>query len=190
MSNKLNYKFHFTVYDQTIPIVAAQLLFTVGVTCALAFELPSEPIYQITEKLRNQLLGVKDEEETTTPAPATTPEDSHEHDDHDDHDDEHSRIDYDNKRLNYVNFNNLHYDSMNKHNYYYSTNYNSDKYYQKPLSPNYYFSDKSDNYYNNYKINAIDKSDKLSKKQQTASVFVTPTPLNQTKSVWTSVIKR
>lgn len=139
--------------------------------------------------MRNNLLGIKDEkeEETTTPAPA----DSHEQlDEHYDHDDEHSRIDYDNKRLNYVNYNKLHYDSMNKHNYYYSANYNNDKYYQKPLSSNYYFSDKSDNYYNNYKINGIDKSDKLSDQQRPSSIFITPTPLNQTKSVWTSVIKR
>lgn len=150
----------------------------------MAFELPSEPLYQITEKLRDQLLGVKDDSKEAEPEVTTMPpEDSHEHFDH-----EHSRIDYDNKRLNYVNYNKPHYDSMNKHNYYYSANYNNDKYYQKPLSPNYYFNDKSDNYYNNYKIN--DKSDKLSNKQRPSSIFVTPTPLNQTKSVWTSVIKR
>lgn len=166
------------VYDQTIPVVGAQLLFTVGVTCALAFELPSEPIYHITQKLRDNLYGIKDEEETTTPAPASSAENDT------DTDDGHSRIDYNHKQLNYINSNKQnYYDSMNKHNYYYSGNYNSDKYYQKPLSPNYYISDKSDNYNNNY-------SQILSNQQHQSSVYVTPVPLNTTKSLWTSVIKR
>jgi hypothetical protein len=158
------------VYDQTIPIVAAQILFTIGVTCALAFELPSEPIYKITQKLRQNLLGTKvkeDEEETTTPAPASNDTD------------EHSRIDYNHNRLNYVNGKQNYYDSMNKHGYYYS----GSKYYPKPLSPNYYFSDKSDNYDNNYTINSGNKSNQ-------SAIYVTPKPLNQTTSVWSSVIKR
>lgn len=154
-----------------------------GVTCALAFELPSEPIYHITQKLRNNLLGIKDddgkEEETTTAVPAV-PDTN-----------EHSRIDYDHKRLNYVNYNKPnYYDSMNKHNYYYSANYNNTKYYQKPLSSNYYFSDKSDNYDNNYITNNDNKFNKLSNQQHQSSIFVTPKPLNQTKNVWTSVIKK
>lgn len=166
------------MYDQTIPIVAAQLLFTVGVTCALAFELPSEPIYHITQKLRNNLYGVKDEEEETTTGPSSEPSANGT--------DQHSRLDYDNKRLNYINYNKQGlYDSMNKHSYYYSTN---NKYYYKPLSPNYSFSDKSDNYYNNYITDNTNKSDKYSNKQYQSSVYVTP--LNQTKNVWTSAIKR
>lgn len=164
-------------------MVAAQLLFTVGVTCALAFELPSEPIYKITQKLRENLYGIKDEEEeeTTTAAPTTMADDTYDHD----HGDDPSRIDYNSQRLNYVNSNmRNNYDSMNKHNYYYSANYNNNnKYYHKPLSPNNYFSDKSDNYYNNYSHN---KSDKLSNQ---SPLFVTPSPLNGTKSVWTSAIK-
>lgn len=160
--------------------MAAQLLFTVGVTCALAFELPSEPIYHITQKLRNNLLGIKDgdaEEETTTAAPV---EDEHT-------DEHHSRFDYDHKRLNYVNYNKPNnYDSINKHSYYYSANYNNNKYYQKPLSPNYHFSDKSDNYI----TNSGDKSNKLFNQQHQSSIYVTQKPLNQTKNVWASVIKR
>lgn len=177
-----------TVYDQTIPIVAAQLLFTVGVTCALAFELPSEPIYHITQKLRNNLLGIKDdddeEEETTTVGPETMSSAN-------DTDDDHSRIDYHNQRLNYINYNKQnYYDSMNKHSYYYAANYNNNKYYHKPLSPNYYFSDKSDNYNNNYDMNGNNKSDKAPNQQHQSSIYVKPKPLNQTKSVWTKVINR
>jgi hypothetical protein len=143
-------------------------LFTVGVTCALAFELPSEPIYHITQKLRNNLYGVKDEEaETTTAAQESSINGT----------DQNSRLDYDNKRLNYINYNKHSYDSMNKHSYYYSTN---NKQYYKPISPNYSFNDKSDNYYNNY-ITDNNKSDQ-------SSIYVTP--LNQTKNVWTSAIKR
>jgi acetate kinase len=146
-------------------------LFTVGVTCALAFELPSEPIYHITQKLRNNLYGVKNEEEETTTAAAESSANAS------------SRFDYDNKRLNYVNYNKQSlYDSMNKHSYYYSTN---NKYYYKPLSPNYGFNDKSDNYYNNY---IPDSTNNLLNQQYQSSNFVTP--LNQTKSVWTSAIKR
>jgi hypothetical protein len=164
------------VYDQTIPIVAAQLLFTVGVTCALAFELPSEPLYHITQKLRNNLYGVKNEEEETTTLADSTANDTQQH----------SRFDYDNKRLNYINYNKQGlYDSMNKHSYYYSTN---NKYYYKPLSPNYSFSDKSDNYYNNYITDSNIKSDKFVNQQHQSSVYVTP--LNQTKNVWTAAIKR
>lgn len=162
------------MYDQTIPIVAAQLLFTVGVTCALAFELPSEPIYHITQKLRNNLYGVKDEEEETTVASSETSANGTD------------RSDANDKRLSYINYNKQGlYDSMNKHNYYYSTN---NKYYYKPLSPNYGVSDKSDNYYNNYITDSNNKSDKYSNQQYQSSNNVTP--LNQTKNVWTSAIKR
>lgn len=175
-----------SVYDQTIPIVAAQLLFTVGVTCALAFELPSEPIYKITQKLRNNLYGIKDDDDETTTAAAegmSSEEDSAtDAGDGDDH--SRRRIDSNNKRLQYINSNQLnYYDSMNKHSYYYSAD-NSNKHYHKPLSSNYYFSDKSDNYYNNYSHNKSDKSSNQS------PLYVTPSPLNATKSsVWTSVIK-
>lgn len=151
------------MYDQTIPIVATQLLFTVGVTCALAFELPSEPLYKITQQLRDQLYGFN--MSTTTEAPTTVPPEMMS-DDYHDHD--HSRIDYNSNGLNYVDKQHY-YASMNKHNYYY---YN-DQYYQKPLS-NYYFGDKSDNY-------AINTNNK--------STSVTQKPLNQTNDVWTKVIK-
>lgn len=157
-------KFHFfSVYDQTIPIVAAQLLFTVGVTCALAFELPSEPIYHITQKLRQSLLNVEDvADQTTTPASNDTSSE-----------DDHSRIDKNFNDLNYVN-RKQYYDSMNKHSYYYSTNYYGSKYYQQPLSPN-YISDKSDNNIFNTLSNQ-------------SPIFVTPKPSNQTKNEWTSLV--
>lgn len=154
------------MYDQTIPIVAAQLLFTVGVTCALAFELPSEPIYHITQKLRQSLLNVEDvADQTTTPASNDTSSSSE--------DDDHSRIDKNFNNLNYVN-RNQYYDSMNKHNYYYSTNYNGNKYYQPPLSPN-YISDKSDNNIFNTLSNQ-------------SPIFVTPKPSNQSANEWTSLV--
>lgn len=159
------------MYDQTIPIVAAQLLFTVGVTCALAFELPSEPIYHITQKLRNNLYGIKNDEDETTAAPAVN---------------DTSRLDYDNKRLNYINYYKpSSYDSMNKHSYYYSGN---NKYYYKPLSPGYGFSDKSDNFDNNYMPSSNNTFDSLSNQLYQPLNYVTP--LNQTQSVWSSAIKR
>lgn len=166
--------------------MAAQLLFTVGVTCALAFELPSMPLYHITRQLKNELLGYKEGDAEPAEEPATTvaPEpDSHES--FDDHD--HSRIDLNNKRLSYINYNGKqnYYNPMTKHNYYYSAN---NKHYHKPLSSNYYFSDKSDNYDNNYIING-NKSGKLSNHKYQSSVFVTPMPFNHTKNVWTNVIK-
>lgn len=161
------------MYDQTIPIVAAQLLFTVGVTCALAFELPSEPIYHITQKLRNNLYGVKNDEEETTAAPESSTNSN-------------SRFDYDNNRLNYINYNKQNsYDSINKHNYYYSPN---NKYYYKPLSPSYGFNDKSDNYDNNYMKNSNYTYDSLSNQIYQPTNYVTP--LNQTQNVWTTAIKR
>lgn len=43
------------VYDQTIPIVALPLLFTVGVTVAMAWELPSMPVWEITKEIRDQI---------------------------------------------------------------------------------------------------------------------------------------
>lgn len=128
-------------------------------TCALAFELPSEPIYHITQKLRQGLLNVEDvADQTTTPASNDTSSE-----------DDHSRIDKNFNHLNYVSYNkNQNYDSMNKHNYYYSANYNGNKYYQNPLSQN-YVSDKSDNIFN-----------QLSNQ---SSIYVTPKPAG-----WTSLV--
>lgn len=37
------------IYDQTIPVVALPLVFTVGVTCAIAYELPSKPFSELIE---------------------------------------------------------------------------------------------------------------------------------------------
>jgi hypothetical protein len=88
--------------------VAAQLLFTVGVTCALAFELPSEPIYKITQKLKHNLFSVADPE----------PEDA-------------SSNDTDIKRMDYatrIKYNDANfYNTLNKHNFYYSNAFISDK---------------------------------------------------------------
>lgn len=39
------------VYDQTLPIINLIDFFTVGVTVALAWPLPDEPLYKITEQL-------------------------------------------------------------------------------------------------------------------------------------------
>lgn len=43
--------FLFSVYDQTIPIINLIDIFTIGVTVAMAWALPSDPLYKITEQL-------------------------------------------------------------------------------------------------------------------------------------------
>lgn len=48
---KFLYLFHFPVYDQTLPIVTLIDIFTVGVTVAIAWPLPDEPLYKIHEQL-------------------------------------------------------------------------------------------------------------------------------------------
>ncbi|CRL05608.1 CLUMA_CG018494, isoform A [Clunio marinus] len=170
----------FRIYDETLPIVAAQLLFTVGVTSALAFELPSEPIYHITEKLRDRLVGAEEDYE----------------DDDDDNNDETTTMasnsdDTDNSRRKDKNRNQLHYidykqknyyDSMNKHRYYYSQNYNNNKYYHIPSSPNYYFNDRLDNYTMNF-------NNKFNQQLQ-SPIFVTTKPKNKTKNVWSKVMNK
>ena len=183
------------VYDQTVPIVAAQLLFTVGVTTALAFELPSKPLYRITQELREKLQSDINGEEPTTPEPPpppppppTAPEHSHSDITYNDH----SRIDY-NLKDSYYKQN--YYDSLNKHGYYYSKNnkqkpatiYNNNNY-RKPLSPNNYISDKSDNYNDNYNKNGY----QLTNYQSSIASNTRPlTSLNQTKNdVWTNVVSR
>ncbi|CAO1438957.1 unnamed protein product [Diamesa serratosioi] len=184
------------VYDQTVPIVAAQLLFTIGVTCALAFELPSKPIFRITQELREKLQADIKGEEPTTPAPPpppppppSAPDAEHSYSDiiYNDH----SRIDY---NLNYPNNKQNYYDSLNKHGYYYSNNnkqkpasiYN-DNYYRKPLSPNNYISDKSDNFNDNYNKNGY----QLTNYQSSIAANRIPTSLNQTTNdVWTNVVNR
>lgn len=105
----MNFYLPILAYDQTAPVVAAQLLFTIGVTIALAFELPDKPIHTITEQLRQnfqeRLHG------KTTPAPSP---------DNNSTDDGHSRIDYNSNNLKYVyNSKDAYYNLMNKHNYYY-----------------------------------------------------------------------
>lgn len=109
--------------------MAAQLLFTVGVTCALAFELPSKPVYRITQELRENLQKkLHPEKYTTTEAPSN--ETSSDDDDMMDN----KRMDLNYNSLNYINGKPNYYDVMNKHNYYYAGG--------KPS----YFSDKSDNF--------------------------------------------
>lgn len=184
------------VYDQTVPIVAAQLLFTVGVTTALAFELPSKPLYRITEELRDKLQSDMKEDEPTTPAsppppppPPSAPDADHSYSDimHNDH----SRIDY---NLNYPNNKQNYYETLNKHGYYYSNNnkqkpatiYNNN-YYRKPLSPNNYISDKSDNFNDNYYKNGY----QLTNYQPSIAANRIPTSLNKTSNdVWTNVVTR
>ncbi|XP_070503948.1 uncharacterized protein [Chironomus tepperi] len=96
-------------YDQTMPIAAAQLLFTIGVTVALAFELPDKPIGRITQELRDSLQK-RLHPSSTTAAPDTS----------NSSDSDHSRIDYNSNNLKYI-YNNkqAYYNNMNKHKYYY-----------------------------------------------------------------------
>lgn len=55
------------MFDQTIPIIGTPLVFTIGVTVALAYELPSEPWYHYIKDIRKNwksstyLLGKKDQ---------------------------------------------------------------------------------------------------------------------------------
>ncbi|XP_055694928.1 uncharacterized protein LOC129796837 [Lutzomyia longipalpis] len=42
------------IYDQTIPVVALPLVFTVGVTVAIAYELPSKPLSELAEDFRKK----------------------------------------------------------------------------------------------------------------------------------------
>ncbi|GAB0091550.1 hypothetical protein DMENIID0001_064050 [Sergentomyia squamirostris] len=42
------------IYDQTIPVVALPLVFTVGVTVAIAYELPSKPLSELVDDFRNK----------------------------------------------------------------------------------------------------------------------------------------
>jgi hypothetical protein len=93
-----------------MPIAAAQLLFTIGVTVALAFELPDKPIGRITQELRDSLQK-RLHPSSTTAAPATS----------NSSDSDHSRIDYNSNNLKYIYSNNkqTYYNTMNKHKYYY-----------------------------------------------------------------------
>lgn len=122
-------------------VVAAQLLFTVGVTCALAFELPSKPLSAITAELREHLQMKLHPEKYTTKAPPPNDTDSNESSMMDSHEGggggDNSRIDFNYNRLKFINGKQNYYDTLNKHNYYYN-----DKY--KPHKHN-KFSDKSDN---------------------------------------------
>lgn len=94
-----------TAYDQTMPIVAAQMLFTIGVTVALAFELPDKPLHHITEQLRENL-QVRLHGPKTTEAPASN------------NANDNSRIDLNSNNLQYTN-KQEYYNLMNKHSYYY-----------------------------------------------------------------------
>ncbi|EDS41043.1 conserved hypothetical protein [Culex quinquefasciatus] len=56
------------VYDQTIPIIGSTLLFTVGVTCALAWQLPSISLLEIFKMLQSDptlALGRRRDENVT-----------------------------------------------------------------------------------------------------------------------------
>jgi hypothetical protein len=106
-------------------VVAAQLLFTVGVTCALAFELPSKPLHQITAELREHLQQKLHPEKYTTTTEAPTMNDT-DYSDHESHSgemdmsmDPHRRMDFNYNGLNYINGKENYYDMINKHNYYY-----------------------------------------------------------------------
>lgn len=99
---------YFSAYDQTMPVAAAQLLFTIGVTVALAYELPDKPIYRITQEIKDNLQKRLHPSSTTVAPSAVNSTDGH------------SRIDYDSNNLMYI-YNNkeAYYSMMNKHKYYY-----------------------------------------------------------------------
>lgn len=90
-----------------MPIVAAQLLFTIGVTVALAFELPDKPLYRITQEIRESLQKRLHPELKAAASNSTNSTDSH------------SRIDVNGNDLNYVYNSKDYYNKMNNHKYYY-----------------------------------------------------------------------
>lgn len=75
-------------------MVGIELVFTVGVTVALAYELPSEPLYKITQQLREQ---AKEEKypTTTTDVPMAPANQT----------DMHAKIDTNTNELSYINYN-------------------------------------------------------------------------------------
>jgi hypothetical protein len=153
-------------------------LFTVGVTCALAFELPHKPLYQITQELRENLQKRLHPELRTTEAPKTDATNST-NGDADDDDHHHSRIDYNNQHLKYIDSKHNYFNAMNKHNYYYN---NNDKYQQ--YGSKYYISDKADNYATNGVYN-------LRKQANQSSVYVTASPVDgNNESIWKKVIRK
>jgi hypothetical protein len=109
-----------------MPVVAAQLLFTVGVTCALAFELPSVPLHNITDTLRNTLQERLHPHLTSTTTEAPADDSGSMEGDHD-HDHDHSRIDMNSNNFKYVDGKQGYYNLMNKHNYYYKGSKNGFK---------------------------------------------------------------
>lgn len=94
----------FLVYDQTLPTVSTKFYFTVAVTAALAWELPSEPFHKITQDFKDKLKSG-----------------------------ELKRKDGNSTNLIYTNAANPIIYEMNKHNYYYSSpprrngNYNNNR---------------------------------------------------------------
>ncbi|KAG5672416.1 hypothetical protein PVAND_002547 [Polypedilum vanderplanki] len=162
------------VYDQTMPIAAAQLLFTVGVTCALAFELPSVTIHNITETLREDLhkrLNPELYTTTTTAAPSNDSSESMEHN---------SRIDYNGNNFKYIDGKKDYYNLMNKHNYYYYGKYGNKNGFKDKID-NQISNDKNDtlkkvvktfiNKYGEKVITMAIKKDK-NKKKKLGNVFV------------------
>jgi hypothetical protein len=146
-------------------VVAAQLLFTVGVTCALAFELPSKPLAQITQELREHLQKKLHPEKYTTTTEAASINDTDSEDESHSGEmdvtmmDPHRRMDFNYNGLNYINGKQNYYDTINKHNYYYK-----DKYL-------------------NYKTKISNKSDNLSSKNST-------TTADSSESIWKKVIRK
>lgn len=195
------------MYDQTIPTVGAQLLFTIGVTCALAFELPSVPLNVIDEMIEKARQPLEEEPSpmtiTSTEMPAMESQyPMPEQDQYDfnymdvDFQNNLSRKDYSYNQLKYTDTKDY-YGSINKHNYYYSNGIDNKNYYdkhkyqqqQQPLSSTNnqnYYSDKYDNYYN--ANGHYDKSSNQYPSTATARPFISP--LNQTKTDWSSLINK
>lgn len=141
-------------------VVAAQLLFTIGVTCALAFELPSKPLSAITAELREHLQKKLHPEKYTTKAPPPNDTHSDEMMDSHEHGGDNSRIDFNYNRFKFINNKQNYYDTLNKHNYYYN-----DKY--RPSTYNNKFSDKSDNFAVQKPSNQSKNDDSIWKKVKT-----------------------
>jgi hypothetical protein len=120
-----------------MPVAAAQLLFTVGVTCALAFNLPDVPLSNLTETLRLDLQKRLHPElyttTTTTGAPGNDSMDSMEQSSGSM--ESQNRIDYNSGNFKYVDGKQGFYNLMNKHNYYYGKHGNKNGFKDKSDAP-------------------------------------------------------
>lgn len=167
----------------------------------MAFELPSKPLYHITQELRDQINGKAEEPATDAPEPSTDMPDASNDYSFIGEIDNSSRTDYNNKNLFYSDRRNNYYNNINRHNMYYANNYrpNGMIYQQTQTSAqNPKYNSKFPNYVNNYYgyKNApngyLDRKDQLSNQyaSSTSKPKTTKAPLNQTKADWGSIVNR